>query len=57
MDSRVFRIATTFGKPHPVLLDFSKGGLYLISLLSNICLGFSKDTKLCCIPAVFVQLL
>ena len=44
MDSRVFRIATTFRKPHPDLLGFPKGGLYLMSLFPNTYLGFPKDT-------------
>ena len=46
MDSRVFRIATTFRKPHSVLLYFPKNDLYLISLSFNICLGFSKNITL-----------
>ena len=46
MNSRVFRIVLSFGKPHPILLSFIKGRLYLISLLSNISLGFSEDATL-----------
>ena len=42
MDHRVFRIVTTFEKPHPVLLGFPENRLYLISLFSNIYLGFSE---------------
>ena len=46
MDSRIFRITTAFGKPHLILLDFSKSGLYLINLSSDTYLGFSKDVNI-----------
>jgi len=46
MNSKVFRIATIFKKPHPDLLDFSEGKLYLISLFLNTHLSFPKDTTL-----------
>ena len=46
MDSKVFRIATIFKKPHPDLLDFSEDRLYLISPFLNTHLSFPEDTAL-----------
>jgi len=46
IDSRIFKIATTFRKPHPVLLGFPEGELYLISISSNTYLGFPEDVTL-----------
>ena len=46
MNSRIFRIATIFEKPHPIFLDFPESELYLISLFHNICLDFSDEATL-----------
>jgi len=35
MNNRIFRIVTIFRKSHPIFLDLSESGLYLVSLFYN----------------------
>ena len=50
MKNKIFRIATTFGKPYSILLGFSKNRLYLISISFN---SFSEDTTLLKLQTLF----